>query len=233
MQQKIFLHRGFRHTIASISLLALLTIVLAACGALVTAPSPSITATGSTAITHSYPTPVGTKTLYNQPLTQYTSGWATGSTCAFSSRGLAVQPSGGQAYICLVPVTPPPDLSITVTVQQMSGSLQQAYGIVFHHTAPHNYDFFGIDARGHFTLTIVVNNIKHIVLPFTANAAIHQGMNVPNQLQIITRGQQVTMLVNGTPVGQATLSAFASGTVGLRGINDGNVLFHQLVITPV
>ena len=233
MRQINCLCQKFRHPIASICLLALLTLVLTACGALVTTPSPSIKATASTAIAHSYPTPVGTKTLYNQPLTQQTAGWATGSTCAFSSRGLAVQPGGGQAYICLAPITPPADLSITVAVQQMSGSPQQAYGIVFHHVAAHNYDFFGIDARGHFTLTVVANNIKHIILPFTANTAIHQGINVSNQLQVITKGQQVTMLINGTPVGQATLSAFASGTVGLRGINDGNVLFRQLMITPV
>ena len=38
---------------------------------------------------------------------------------------------------------------------------------------------------------------------------------------------------NGAPVGQATLSTFAGGTVGLRGINNGEVVFQQLLIAQV
>jgi hypothetical protein len=64
-------------------------------------------------------------------------------------------------------------------------------------------------------------------------AAIHIGANATNQLQVIARGQFITLLVHGTPVGQATLSTFASGIVGLRGINDGEVVFQQLSIALV
>jgi hypothetical protein len=59
------------------------------------------------------------------------------------------------------------------------------------------------------------------------------GMNMTNQLQVIMKGQTTTLLVNGSPVGQATLSTFTSGTIGLRGINDGEVIFHQLSISLV
>ncbi len=214
-------------------LLCLLSIVVVACGALVTLPPPAMTATGSTAITQAYPTPSATQTLYNQSLTRQTAGWAVNPVCTFSARGLSVQQMSGQAYICLVPLASPPDVSITVTVQQNSGSMQHAYGIVFRHSSPHNYDFFGIDSRGHFTLTVVVNDIKHVVLPFTANSVIRKGVYAVNELQVIVKGQGVTMLVNGTPVAQATLSAFVSGVVGVRGINDGSVLFRQLVIVAV
>lgn len=122
-------------------------------------------------------------------------------------------------------------MSATALVQQTSGSQSHAFGIAFHHTAPKNYYFFGIDARGRFTLTVVVNDVSHVVLPFTRNMVIHMGMNVTNHLQVIMKGQIATLLVNGSPVGQATLSTFAAGTVGLRGINDGEVIFQQLVIS--
>lgn len=214
-------------------MLCVLGLLLTACGALVTSPPPALTATGSTAVARTYPTPQATTTLYSNSLTQQASGWAAGSTCAFTSKGLAVQPSSGQAYICLAPLNPPADLAITVTVQQTTGSVQHAFGIAFRHSAPKNYYFFGIDTHGRFTLTVVVNDVKHPVLPFTANAAIHQGINATNQLQIIVKGNLVTMLVNGSPVGQATLTTFASGGVGLRGINDGVVVFRQLTIAPV
>lgn len=206
---------------------------LVGCGALVTTPPPPIHATGSTAITQPYPTPSTTRTIYSNPLIQQASGWANSPTCTFASSGLTVHPSGGQAYICLAPTTSVADVSTTVTVQQKTGSLSHAFGIVFHHTAPQNYYFFGIDAHGRFILTVVVNDVSHVVLPFTRNTAIHTGINVTNQLQVIMKGQHATLLVNRFPVGQATLSTFANGTIGLRGINDGEVLFQQLSIAPV
>ncbi len=217
----------------SLGLLSLLSIMFTACGALVTTPAPAIKATGSTAITQTYPTPSASQILYQQSLMQQTAGWANNAACIFSANGLGVQQVAGQAYICLVPFTPPPDLSIKAMVQQQSGSMQQAFGIVFRHSAPQNYDFFGIDSHGRFTLTVVVNDVKHVIMPFTANPAIRQGLNVVNELQVIVKGQRVTMLVNGTAVGQATLSVFPTGTVGLRGVTDGIVFFRQLIIASV
>ncbi|GAC1391250.1 MAG: hypothetical protein NVS4B11_14230 [Ktedonobacteraceae bacterium] len=221
------------HRILMIGIVGLLTPWLVGCGALVTTPPPAIHATGSTAITKPYPTPDATQAVYSNALTQLTTGWANSAACTFTPNGLAVRPDGGQAYICLAPIPSVTDMSVKVTVQQTTGSLTHAFGIAFHHTAPKNYYFFGIDGRGRFTLTIVVNDVSHVVLPFTRNTVIHGGMNVTNQLQVITKGQNVTLLVNGSPVGQATLSTFAAGTVGLRGINDGKVIFQQLSISPV
>ncbi|GAC1453389.1 MAG: hypothetical protein PVS3B3_13530 [Ktedonobacteraceae bacterium] len=217
----------------TMGIVGFLALWLAGCGALVTTPSPPIQATGSTAITQPYPTPMPTKTIYSNTLTQQATGWAKSSSCTFTSSGLTVHPSGGQAYICLAPTTPVADMSATVSVRQTTGSLSHAFGIAFHHDAPKNYYFFGIDARGRFIFTVVVNDVSHVVLPFTHTTIIHTGMNVANQLQVIMKGQHATFLVNGSPVGQATLSTFASGTVGLRGINDGDVLFQQLSIFPV
>ncbi len=216
-----------------VGIVSLLAFWFAGCGALVTTPPPPIHATGSTAITQPYPTPDATKTLYRNALMQQAMGWAKNPACTFTGSGLTVRPGNGQAYICLAPTSPVTDLSATVTVQQTTGSPNHAFGIAFHHAAPKNYYFFGIDVQGRFTLTVVVNDVSHVVLPFTHNAVIHAGMNVTNQLQVIMKGQHATLLVNGSPVGQATLSTFASGTVGLRGINDGNVLFQQLSISPV
>ena len=225
-----------RHTIrriGTIGIVSFLALWLAGCGALVTTPAPPIQATGSTAITQPYPTPVTTRTLYNNALTQQATGWANNPSCTFTSNGLTIHPSGGQAYICLAPTTPVADMSATVSVQQTTGSQNHAFGIAFHHAAPKNYYFFGIDARGRFTLTVVVNDVSHVVLPFTHSTIVHIGMNVTNQLQVIMKGQHATLLVNGSPVGQATLSTFTNGTIGLRGINDGEVRFQQLSISPV
>jgi len=207
-------------------------VVLAGCGALVTAP-PAISATGSTAVVKSYPTPQGTPTLYSNALTTPTSGWANGPECSFTPGGLVVKPNGGQAYICLAPTAPLTDASITVTVRETSGSMNHAYGIAFRHAAPKSYYFFGIDGRGRFTFTVVVNDVSHTVIPFTPATAIRTGTNATNQLQVVAKGTIVTCLVNGKAVGQATVSTFSNGSVGLRGINDGTVVFQQLSVAQV
>lgn len=225
-----------RHSLRYIwmmGVLSLLAVWLAACGALVTSPPTPIKAIGSTAITKPYPTPDPTQILYSNMLTQQTTGWANSPTCVFTSNGLAVRPDNGQAYICLAPTSSLGDMVVSVTAQQKSGSNDQAFGIAFHHAAPQNYYFFGIDGHGRFTTTVVVNDVKHTVIPFTHNTAIHTGANAINRLQVIVKGQTTTFLVNMVPVGQANLSTFANGTVGLRGIDDGEVVFQQLSISPV
>ena len=225
--------RRFLQNTMMTGMLSLLVVWLTACGALITSPSPPINATGSTAITRPYPTPGPTQTIYSNALTQQAAGWVKSPTCVFTSNGLVVRPDSGQAYLCLAPASPLGDLAVSVTVQQKSGASNQAFGIAFHHITPKNYYFFGIDGRGRFTATVVVNDVKQIVIPFTSNAAIHTGTNATNRLQIIAKGQTMTFLVNSVAVGQATLSTFATGTVGLRGISNGEIVFQQLSISSV
>ena len=215
-----------------LGIVGLVAIGLAGCGALVT-NTPPIQATGSTAAVKPYPTATSTQVVYKNSLTSQAGGWARTPECMFTSSGLSVRPSGGQAYICLAPTSPFNDVSVTVTVQQISGSPTHAYGIAFQHTAPKNYIFFGIDGHGHFIFTTVVNDISHTIIPFTASSAIHTGLYAPNKLQVIAKGAVITLLVNGKAVGQATLSGFPAGTIGLRGINDGEVVFSQLSIAQV
>jgi hypothetical protein len=202
---------------------------LTGCGALETS-SPPVHATVSTAVTRPYPTSSSTRILYSNALTAPATGWASGPQCAFTNRGLAVRPAGGQAYICFAPTSSLSDFSVTVIAQQASGPSTHAFGIAFRHAAPKNYYFFGIDGRGRFLFTTVIHDVSHIIIPFTSKAVIHAGINATNQLQVIARGRDITLFVNGTSVGQVTVSTFASGTIGLRGINDGEVVFRQLSI---
>jgi hypothetical protein len=224
-------HNARYRLVGVVSFIILIAISLTGCGALVTS-SPPIHATTSTAV-KSYPTTGSTQSLYSNTLTTPAAGWASGSECTFTSTGLVVRPNGGQAYICLAPTSSLTDFSVTVAVHQISGPLTHAFGIAFRHTAPKNYYFFGIDGKGHFIFTAVVNDVSHTIIPFTVNRAIHSGATVANRLQVIAKGTLITFLVNDVPVGQATLSTYASGTVGLRGINDGAVTFQQLSIAQV
>jgi hypothetical protein len=219
------------HHICAAGGAGMLAVWLAGCGALVTS-TPPIHATYSTHVTTPHATPNTTAPVYQDTLmgASAPTGWSTQPVCAFSAQGLVVNPSGGQAYICLAPATPLADVAVTVTAEQLSGSTSHAFGIAFHHNEPKSYYFFGVDGRGRYTLAVVTNDISHTVIPFTANAAIRSGIGTPNVLQMVSKGQQLTLFVNGATVGEAMLSTFATGTVGLRGINDGQARFSNLTI---
>lgn len=208
-----------------------LAVALAGCGALVTAP-PRIQATYSTQVTTPRATPGATAPVYHNALTGGVTptGWSTNPVCDFATNGLIVRPANGQAYICLAPSAPLSTVAVTVTLAQQSGASNHAAGIAFRHSAAKSYYFFGVDESGRYTLTVVTNDVGHTVIPFTANAAIHSGPGATNRLQILMKGQHVTLFVNGAAVGEATLSTYASGTVGLRGVNDGQTQFTDLTI---
>jgi hypothetical protein len=207
----------------------MLALWLTSCGALVTT-APTITATISTTVTPPRPTPSTTGPIYQAPLMGQAAGWPTAAVCQATAQGMVVKPSGGQAYICLAPAPAIADASITVTVEHLSGTPTHAFGIALRHNAPKSYYFFGIDEAGRVTFEVVVNDVGHSVIPFQPAAAIRRGAGVTNTLRVVAQGQTITLYVNGTAVGQATLSTFASGTIGLRGVNDGAVRFTQLIV---
>src|ERR1700736_3792619 len=100
-----------------VSIIALIALFVAGCGAIVTS-SPPLQATASTSVVKSYPTPGSAQSLYSNALTAPATGWASGPECSFTSSGLMVRPQGGQAYICFAPTAALTDVSVTVTVQQ-------------------------------------------------------------------------------------------------------------------
>jgi len=208
-----------------------MALALSGCGALVSS-TPPIQATFSTQVMTPRATPGAAAPVYQNALTggATPTGWSTDPVCDFTSTGLLVKPANGQAYICLAPTAPLSDVAVTVTVAQQSGAPTHAAGIAFRHGAPKSYYFFGVDEGGRYTLAVVTNDVSQTVIPFTPNAAIHSGAGAANRLQVLMKGQTVTLFVNGATVGEASLSAYASGIVGLRGVNDGATQFTDLTI---
>ena len=209
---------------------ALLTVILGGCGALAAHPT-HVSATYSTHIQTPVPTPQASSVVYQASLIGSTPGWSSNPVCDFTSAGLVIKPSGGQAYICLAPTSPIANGSISVTVTRLSGAPDHAFGIAFRHNEPKSYYFFGVDGRGRFTLDVVTNDVSQTIIPFTVSPAVRAGTGAVNTLNVATSGQTVLLTINGTQVAQATIAAFTSGAVGLRGINAGSVRFTQLTVT--
>ncbi len=119
------------------------------------------------------------------------------------------------------------DAVATVTVEQLSGDITTGYGIVFRHPSTGNYYQFLIDSNGKWAFYKEVSGQNSTALvDFTANAAIHTGLNVANTMQVKAVGQNYTFFVNGAQVGQFSDTTYiAAGSWGLAGADGLEVVF--------
>jgi hypothetical protein len=202
----------------------LVLIIACVTGALLIARSH----TSSTVIS----TPSGTTSLsytqlFTDPLTSNTNSWANDTHCFFQPDGYHVK--GG--YLCYAPVGNISNGIVSVDVKQISGPITYFYGIVIRRTSRGNYYLFEIDSNGKWRFSKVVSSTFADVLPYVPNAAIHRGLNATNRLKVIMQGNNFTFFINGTQVGQATDSTFASGRCGVvDDISSGEVVFTNFEV---
>ncbi len=155
--------------------------------------------------------------------------WTSDSSCSFGAGGYHI--SAG--FICYAPTDTVSDAITTVSVQQISGPLTYAYGLVFRRPSAGNYYEFEVDSNGKWIFDKTVNGKTTTIDNFTANAAIKKGLNQVNTLTVKAQGSHFIFSVNGTQVGTADDTTFTSGKTGLAG-NDGiEVVFTQFVIAHV
>jgi len=166
--------------------------------------------------------------IYSNALTSASSDWSTGGQCNFASDGYHIK----NGYICYAPAGDLADTTATVDVKQLSGSTTAAdFGIALRRTSQGNYYQFGIDGNSEWDFGKVVGGtFKSLVEP-TSNAAIHGGLNSANTLQVVAKGGHFDFFVNGTKVGQADDTTFASGKSGLYVSDQAEAVFTNLKIT--
>lgn len=165
--------------------------------------------------------------LFQDHFTDKTTGWSNSSHCFYGSGGYHIKGS----YICLAPTDDFTDATITTDVKQISGSILSAYGITFRTQTNFDHYEFDIDSNGKWVLMRCVSDKCDRLVDFTANSAIHKGLNISNKLQVTTKGSQFTFYVNSVKVGEFTDSKFASGAVGLTGADQLEVVYNNFVVT--
>ncbi|HZC79636.1 MAG TPA: family 16 glycoside hydrolase, partial [Ktedonobacterales bacterium] len=166
--------------------------------------------------------------IYSNALTSAASDWSTGGQCNFASDGYHIK----NGFICYAPAGDLGDATATVDVKQLSGSTTAAdYGIALRRTSQGNYYQFGIDGNSEWDFGKVVGGTFKSLVDPTSNAAIHGGLNTANTLQVVAKGSHFDFFVNGTKVGQADDTTFASGKSGLFVSEQAEAVFTNLKIT--
>jgi hypothetical protein len=181
------------------------------------------TATALTTPTATLPSGV----VYSSTLTGNVTDWPNGGGCTPESDGYHI--TAGVA--CYPNLADQSDVTLTVTVMQLSGDQSQTYGVSFRRVSQSNRYFFDIDSNGEWGFGKSVNGTDTFIIDATTNAAIQTGQNASNTLQVQASGSHFTFFVNGTQVGQGDDSTYASGKWGLEGSNNIEVVFTNITIT--
>jgi hypothetical protein len=174
--------------------------------------------------------PAYTNVIFNDPLNSNANNWYEGSGCSFGSDGFHINAD----VSCYAPTSTPDDADVIVQTHQISGSLQQGYGLVTRAASDSSGNFMGysflIDGVGHWAIFKDVAATTTKLVDFTPSSAIHTGLNASNTLEVRMRGPQFYFLVNGSPVGHVSDTAFGSGHSGLTGSSGAEVVFTNFQI---
>jgi hypothetical protein len=108
------------------------------------------------------------------------------------------------------------DSSVTITPKTPGSDA----GLIFWATGPSDFYFFGVsDTAGTFGI------YRHVaatgwqpIVPFMANPNVKTGAGAVNTLRLVTKGNLVSLFVNGQAIGKLQIQAPpAGGTVGIIG----------------
>ncbi len=106
------------------------------------------------------------------------------------------------------------DFVLDVDATQVAGPNDNAYGVIFRYQDDKNFYRFDISGDGYYALFKRKDGVWAKVQDYLESAAVKQGA-ATNHLQVIGRGKQFTLNVNGETVKTFTDSDFPTGNIGV------------------
>lgn len=221
-----------------LAMLALVVIVAAGAGVIgyVFGHQGGNTTTGTRSPTATVPrplTPTATAVetvVFSDPLTSAAHPWPQdGAHCLFQDGSYHTL----KDYICFAPVGVSGDANVSAQVRQISGTIDNFYGIAFRFVNSQNFYEFLINSNSLWTVLKIINGTSATLVPHTANTAIKPGIGTDNLLLVRAHGAHFQFFVNGVALGQFNDSTFSSGEIGLLGPQPGpaDIAWNNFQIT--
>jgi hypothetical protein len=120
------------------------------------------------------------------------------------------------------------DFHLTVEATQVAGPDDNEYGVLARVQDNGNFYRLSISGDGYFLVSKFVDGRKELLGPdWTPSEAIRQGQ-ATNQLQVICRGPELALVVNGQELARVEDGQFAHGDIGLYAgsFYEGGVEVH-------
>jgi hypothetical protein len=162
----------------------------------------------------------GSQILYEDKFATMDPSWGTPSQKQTVSSGkFIIQPEANKSSTALNQGIAFEDMDACVTVT-LAKSDDPAYGggLVFWAKDFDDYYYLQLSGNGYFQIARWANGRFLYPVPWRENASVKQGVGQTNQLEVITKGNQATVYINGTEVvtikGQPPQGG---GLIGLKG----------------
>jgi hypothetical protein len=177
------------------------------------------------------PTATAVETVvFSDPLTSATHPWPQdGAHCLFQNGSYHTL----KDFICFAPVGVISDANISVQVKQLSGTVDNFFGIVFRYVDTKDFYDFRVNSNSLWFVDKYVNGVETPLVPQSATAALKPGPGVVNTLLVRAHGARFQFFANGVELGQINDTTYSSGEVGLRGPSSGaaDVAWNTFQIT--
>lgn len=106
------------------------------------------------------------------------------------------------------------DFVLDVDATQVAGPSDNSYGVIFRYVDDRNFYRLDISGDGYFAVFKYKDGKWIKLQDYVETAAVKQG-GVTNHLQVVAKGNQFTLNVNGQPVKSFSDGDFPNGSVGV------------------
>lgn len=128
------------------------------------------------------------------------------------------------------------DFDLTVTVRQISGPLDNYFGLLFRMTDVNNWYAFNISGDGYFQIRKRTAGDFRNVVRWTRTRFVNQG-NATNHLRLVCQGDEISVYVNGHHLATVQDNDHRRGRIALAaGSNEAGdlrVAFDNLVVRRI
>ena len=161
----------------------------------------------------------GKRMVYRDEFKTFDSAWGEDDNASVSGGRLLLQEPAGQGSFAdhllnQSNVYHDIDECITVEFTRTTDPNGASAGLAFWGTDDSHYYMLVVSPTGQYIVLRKVAAFRNLVpIGWTRSAALRQGLNAPNELEVVTHGNRATLIINGVQVDQLEGDPPASGSL--------------------
>jgi len=146
--------------------------------------------------------------------------------CFFADDGFHVK----DGVICQAPIRALANGEFVVTMRIVAARPEQSMGVFFRMTDQDNSYVVALAHIGAWSIGKKVDGAPEILKQVEHEEAIHAGLNAPNTVEIVMRGDDLTIYLNTIQVGSVADTSFSGGLIGLIATPGTEAVFTDVSV---
>jgi len=148
----------------------------------------------------------GTHAVFEDKFATLDPAWGNNDNGSAANNALTVKLPPFTVFLNQANVYNDGDFCVTLNFTQITDPASTQAGVVFWGTDPSAYWVFNIAPNGFYEVLRKLNNNGRWLYPisFRTTPAVKQGANQANEVEVVTKGNQATLYINGTLISTIT-----------------------------